>query len=225
MSWLTNLLNLNTTDQSAYPDFWKAYLAHFDKKWSKKTPLEELSFVVFDTETTGLKIKEDQILSIGAIRVGHNTIHIGDEFECFVYQSFTPIASNIEIHEILPSQPSDGLDEASATKSFLEFIGNDILVGHHVGFDVAMVNQSLKNLGSFQLKNYALDTGVMAKRLKYPSYHTSFTLDQLCKEYRIKMHDRHNAAGDAMLTAILFLKLLGRLKNRGVKTLGDLLRS
>jgi len=79
-----------------------------------------------------------------------------------------------------------------------------------------------------QLKNKYLDTAKLAIRVEHlhptqllkPS---DYTLDALCNRYKIPMHDRHTAAGDALLTSLLSLKLLSKLKKRGVKTLGDLL--
>lgn len=223
MSWFFKSWSSNKKNRE-YPAFWREYLARFDQKIPKNTPIEEVRFVVFDTETTGLNVKEDQILSIGAVEVIGSNIAIQNSFERFVHQSFTPIASNIEIHEILPDSASKSQSEEAAIKDFLEYIGNSVLVGHHVGFDVTIVNQSLQSMGTFKLKNKSLDTGLLAKRVQVPPYPDKYALDDLCDQYGIEQHDRHNAAGDAYLTAILFLKLLGRLRKRGVQTYGELMK-
>ena len=72
-----------------------------------------------------------------------------------------------------------------------------------------------------------MDTAKLAIRIEHFQHtqsldHSEFTLDALCDRYRIPMHDRHNAAGDALLTALLFLKLLTKLRKRGIQTLKDL---
>ncbi|HKK78702.1 MAG TPA: hypothetical protein VJ933_03695, partial [Phaeodactylibacter sp.] len=77
-----------------------------------------------------------------------------------------------------------------------------------------------------KLKNKGVDTAVLARRLaNHPQLakRGAFGLDQLCQDYHIPMSDRHTAAGDAYITAILLMKMLRRLEKRGVRTLGDLL--
>ena len=68
------------------PVFWKEYLKSFKQKSSKK--IEDTRFVIFDTETTGLDLVKDRILSIGAIGVFKNTIDIADSFEIYITHLF-----------------------------------------------------------------------------------------------------------------------------------------
>ena len=91
-----------------------------------------------------------------------------------------------------------------------------------------MVNKVLQRELRQKLKNKVLDTSHLARRLALKPQHArpgTFGLDNLCRLYQIPMHDRHTAGGDAFITAVLLLKLLARLRKRGVHTLGDLLKA
>ena len=212
--------------EKEYPYFWKKYLAHFNHKLAKRTPISELSFVVFDTETSGFNPKKDKLLTIGAVRVSNNKIDLSDSFEVRILQQDIYSTKAIPIHGIVPNIEK-GIPKNEAIQQFINYLGGDIIVGQNIEFDIAMINQELQNMVRGKLKNQNLDTALLAKRaehLRSPQRMkpTEFTLDALCIHYNIPMHDRHNAAGDALLTALLFLKLLSKLKKRGIENLGDL---
>ncbi len=222
--WIAKLLG----PAPDHPEFWRQYLSSFDGVLGKGTPLEEVCFVVFDTETTGLDVKKDRILSIGAVKVSNWQIDLSNRLDCYVKQSYQPVGETIAVHGILPGAKSlNGLDEIEAVQHFVEYCHASVLVGHHVAFDISMINQILKGLIGQKLANKRLDTATLAARIsEKKGYEVPGTLglDTLCKKYNIPMSDRHTAAGDAFITAVLLMKLLARLKKRGVNTLGDLLR-
>jgi DNA polymerase-3 subunit epsilon len=208
------------------PAFWKAYLESLAATaYDKRTPIEEIGFVVFDTETTGLDVQEDQILSIGAVRVKNWQISVEDRLECYIHQEYYPDGKTVAVHGILPGEKLHSIAESEGVRRFLEFVGGDVLVAHHAAFDVAMLNAAIHLAGGGKLQNTVLDTGVLARRaarnpqLARPG---TFGLDHLCDTYRIPQSDRHTAPGDAFITALLLLKLLHRLQKRGVDTLGAL---
>jgi DNA polymerase III subunit epsilon len=219
---------LQPSQKKEYPAFWETYLAHFQSDIPKSSLLADLEFVVFDTETTGFDLYKDKILSIGAVTIKQGEIDVANAFECYVKQQFDDKGS-VAIHGIMPQHQHDTLTEEEAIAAFLEYTENKILVGHHVGFDVAMLNQYIqKNVGE-KLKNYAFDTAMLYHRLKYPLQQAphpneDYTLDTLSGHFNISVSDRHTAAGDAFITAILFLKLLDQFQKQGIKTFGDLLK-
>lgn len=215
-------------DPKSAPAFWLTYQILMDQGFDRRQPVEEAFFVVLDTETTGLNTRKDRILSIGAVQVHHWQIDLSASFDYLVEQPEHRGGSrSIPIHGILPVERNHSLTEAQAIQAFIEFAGNAILVGHHVQFDIAMINQALRRLGLDQLRNKYLDTAQLANRLMgahHPGPRRTPGLDELCRQYGIATWDRHTAAGDAYLTAILFMKLLAKLKKRRVRNLGDLLR-
>lgn len=221
MPWFFNRHNPNEL-----PEFWKAYRQKIQQSYTYSTPIEQVRFVVFDTETTGLNVKKDHLLSIGAVSIHNFQLSVKESFECFVQQNYQSDGESIRVHGILPVMKSHHVDEWQAVAAFTEFLGNAVLVGHHVGFDLAMVNRVLKNKIKQKLLNKKLDTLDMAIRLS-PSaelrQRETLGLDHLCLQYGISVSDRHTSAGDALITGILFLKLVARLQDRGVKTLGQLL--
>jgi len=223
-NWLRNIRSINHDS----PPFWRQYLAAFDTKLDLRQLIEEGDFVVFDTETTGLNVKKDKILSIGAVRVKNWEIDLSDSFDHLVNQEYqSENQQSITIHGILPVLREESLEEEQAIQAFLDYVGNSILVGHHVAFDIRMVNKSLRRLKLSKLKNKHLDTAYLANRVQGNYNHMQnqrLGLDELCQKYGISPTDRHTAAGDAFLTAILFMKLLYKLKKRGVRNLADLLR-
>jgi DNA polymerase-3 subunit epsilon len=224
LNWLRNPFK----SERPMPAFWQAYREHFAQTCHRHTPIAELRFVVFDTETTGLEPGRSRLLSIGAVAVQHWQVDLADRLECYLLADGAGEgAAAVPVHGILPNERQGNLSEAAALEDFLAFCRDGVLVGHHLGFDVAMINHALKRLGGGKLLNRQLDTLELARRVAGGEliYRPgAFSLDGLCQQYHIPMSDRHTAAGDAYLTAILLMKLLARLEKRGVNTLGQLLR-
>lgn len=188
------------------PKFWETYAAYFVENHNKQK-----RYVVFDCETTGLDYKSDRILSIGAVAIENNQVIVGDFMEVFLQQDVFK-AESVPIHGILKEGKEEKIVEAEAIIRFLEFIKDATLVGHHVDFDIEMINQSLARLNVGKLKNQAMDTDIMYQKLKYLPQEQHSSLDELCDVYKIRKSDRHTASGDAFITALLFLKLKRKLE-------------
>lgn len=216
----------NKSKQRDLPSYWFRYLNQFDKYQKYNILVQDAEFVVLDIESTGLDPKEDRILSIGALRIKNNEIEVSNTLELFLIQKeYNPATA--PIHGILKNEGLQKLPEKEAAKELIEFIGNSIIVGHSVLFDISIINELIKrNIGK-KLLNKSLDTIELYKRVKGGDFEIgdSLGLDVISNEFNIPQSDRHNAAGDALITAILFMKLVSRLKKRGVVNLSDLLRS
>jgi DNA polymerase-3 subunit epsilon len=207
--------------KKVYPEVWEIYAKSFK---SKPTDFSQTRFVIFDTETTGLNVNEDCILSIGAIGVTDGKIHLSDVYEHFVAQEKFS-RDTVEIHGIRKAVENK-VSEEQAILDFLSYIENAVLVGHHIGFDVAMINKGLERLGLPKLKNTVLDTGKLhLKTFVDLPKKQHFSLDELSYEYHIPMHDRHNASGDAYITAQLFVKILHKLKKNNLLSISYLKRA
>lgn len=208
---------------------WQTYQEHFKSPFGQKTPLREVRFVVLDLETTGLDVKKDRMLSLGAMVVQAQEIRIAERLEYFIHQPEYQPNQSVSIHGIMPQQNADGITEEMAIKHLLSFLKQSVIVGHHIGFDIAILNQATKRIYGKSLQNKVIDTRVLAERVQGlrlgENPREIFTLDQVCHTFNIRLHERHTAAGDTLLTALLFLKLIGRLQKRGVNTLGQLRRS
>ena len=101
--------------------------------------------VVFDTETTGLNPKKDEILSIGAVIVKGNKILTSQKFELFVKPTKVINEESIKIHQIRNIDLQNGTEAKEAIEQFLHFIGSRPLVGYYIEFDVKMVNKYVKS--------------------------------------------------------------------------------
>ncbi|ASV28825.1 3'-5' exonuclease [Maribacter cobaltidurans] len=208
---------------STLPEYWNAYVKTFDKHLPKL--FQELTFVVLDTETTGFDKTEDRILSIGALKLKNNLIHVDDVFDVYIEQKKFNEKS-IAIHGILNNSKRDCISEELAIQKFLEYVGNNVVVAHHAGFDIGMINSALKRLGLPKLKNKSLDTGVLYKQTLIKSYlvqpQEHYSLDDLAEKYSISKKDRHTALGDAYITALAFVKILSKIKEKKVLSLKNL---
>lgn len=178
-------------------------------------------FVVLDTETTGFDYENDRILCIGAIVLQNNTISIQDSFEVYIVQEHYNKAT-AQIHGILKDFVLDRPNELEALQQFLVFLGDSIIIAHHTIFDVTMINKALERNGLPELKNRTLDTAKLYKKTLLSSYllerKEHYTLDDLADKFDISKKDRHTALGDAYITAIAFLKILKKLREKGEVT-------
>ena len=204
------------------PDFWWEYEAHFKEKLPEV--IHENTFVVLDTETTGFSMTKDRMLCIGALKLYDNNIVVKDSFEAYIQQEHYD-SERAEIHGILKKSKRDSMSELDALKQFLVYAKNHILVGHHVMFDINMINAALKRNGLPKLKNKTLDTESLYVRTLLISTVVQrkerYSLDDLAKKFSISCKDRHTALGDAFITAIAFLRIIEKLKPNKLK---DLLR-
>ncbi|GAA0877852.1 3'-5' exonuclease [Algoriphagus jejuensis] len=191
--------------------------------------VDQLNFTIIDTETTGLNPGSDSILSFGGVKVSEAKIQVHTSVEWYP-QSKNSGGKTAPIHGLVGIPDEISMEEF--LKKLLPFLGNSILVGHHLGFDLALLEKHLKPFGIDRLPNPVLDTFNLAIRLELGPQADrnginteSYSLDALCSRYGIKTDDRHTAAGDAFLTAQLFLKLLKKCDLKGIRNFKDLTRN
>lgn len=207
------------------PEFWVNYANLFKETQNKN--FEDLVFVVLDTETTGFSFDEDRILSIGAVKIKRETLSVQEVFDIYLAQEkFSK--DTVHVHGLLKNGQRDCVSEILALEKFLEYVGNAIIVAHHAGFDMGMLNTALERNGLPKLKNTVLDTGVIYKKTLIKSYlvqpKTNYSLDELADKFSISKKDRHTALGDAYITAVAFLKIISRLKEKKNFSLKYLIR-
>ncbi|MGG5486964.1 3'-5' exonuclease [Gaetbulibacter sp. PBL-D1] len=202
-----------------YPKYWLDYEALFAT--TKRSELHNTRFVVLDTETTGFDYEKDRVLCIGAVDVFNNEINVANAFEVYIKQEHFN-ENTVEIHGIIKNERIETTTEEDALKLFLNYIGNSILVAHHARFDITMINKMLLRHNLPKLKNRVLDTVNLYRATRIKSNlikQDKYTLDEIAENYVLDVSDRHTAAGDALLTAIIFLKTTTILKNNKGLTL------
>ncbi len=209
------MLNWLKKNKKSYPEFWENYAVQFLEKYPEE--LSQLRFVILDTETTGFNFIIDRILCIGAVSLKNQQIDIKNNFEIYIdQQKFNP--ESAKIHGIIQNEEIKTYSEEEAIKKILKYIGNSVLIAHHAGFDIGMLNATLHRMGLPDLKNPVLDTGRLYRSSRITSNlidrNKKYTLDELAETFQIDIRDRHTAAGDAIITAIAFLKILSRLKEK-----------
>ena len=188
----------------------------------QRESLEKLTFVVLDTETTGLDPERDRILSIGALRVHQGRILVKEALELYLQQEHFD-SQSVPIHGILREDAHHRISEAEALRLLSEYIGDAEIVGHHIGFDRAILQRGLSRQGLKPLRNACLDTGLLYQKtlLKTPLLRKKefYSLDDLARRFDLARTDRHTALGDAYLTAMALLKA------KGIQTRKQLLRA
>jgi DNA polymerase III subunit epsilon len=219
-------------------EFWKPnpkqedFVSDFLKKANQEIPgirpLNQLDFVVLDTETTGLDPKNDFVLSFGAVKISRSRIMIPTALELFP-DSPKIGKKTMDIHEIMGSGQT--VSPKVFARELLHYLKDSILVGHHVGFDIQMLLKICHPYGLERFPNSVIDTMNLAVRLDFgPNVdwnlinREDYSLDRLCDRYGIEKDDRHTAAGDAFLTAQLLLKLLNRCSKKGIANYKDLMK-
>ena len=185
-----------------YPEFWKSYLSKFDKKSNR--------YVVLSTESSGLNYSKDVIFSIGSFAVVDDSILISDSFEAILLQ-YKFLHDNKLSNTFIIESKMKKLGEPDAMIALVEFIGNAVLVGHHIDSHVEMIDAALERLACGRLRNEALDIDIMHRKLNDIT-DKKFSLDELSEFYKIPKSNRNSASEDAYKTALLFLKLKARLR-------------
>ena len=187
-----------------------------------ETPVDNVRFVVLDSETTGLDPRRDKLISIGAVVVQGGEIRLDDSFEILLQVAYNN--SSVTVHGITRDEAREGFTEREGIEMFLEYLRDGIIVGHHIGHDIEALNCALERHFGTRLTNLSLDTMDLTLHLEADGAFAGrpmaqgFSLDGLCDMFGILPHDRHTAGGDAFITAQVFLRLLRAAKRVGRNT-------
>ena len=190
------------------------------------TPIDQVRFVALDSETTGLDPRKDRLITIGAVGVIGGEILLEDSFDALLQVRYN--TSAVTVHGITRDQSQSGLEEPEALQQFLAYLKDGVIVGHHIGHDIAMLNAGYQRHFGFELENRSLDTMDLTLHLEQDGAFAGeeaindFSLDGLCTRFGVRAHDRHTASGDAFLTAQVFLRLLRLARNHGRQSLDRL---
>ena len=208
------------------PPFLDRYRACFDTTWTDDTPIDRVRFVVLDSETTGLDPKTDRLITIGAVAVQQGEIVIEDSFEAMLKVA-TQHQRRHRARRDPTTRPPWGWKNRGAA-GFLDYLRDGVIVGHHIGHDVGILDAGFQRHWGFHMSNRSLDTMDLTLHLEKDGAFSDrppirhFTLDALCEMFGVIPHGRHTAVGDAFITAQVFLRLLRLASRSGRKTLGRL---
>jgi DNA polymerase-3 subunit epsilon len=173
-------------------------------------PYEGDEVVVFDTETTGLDVKKDEIIAIGAVKVKGNRILTSETFEVYIKPGCEIAKESVEVHRIRPFDLENALEPKEGVARFLEFIGPRPLAGYYLEFDVAMINRYLRPWLGISLPNPQTEVSGLyfeRKTALIPQGNIDLRFDTILADLKLPPMGRHNAVNDAIMTAMIYVKL------------------
>ncbi|WP_170381422.1 3'-5' exonuclease [Ruegeria atlantica] len=186
--------------------------------------LQDLCFVVFDTETTGLLPHKDEIVQIGAVRVVNGRIVDGERLDMLVNPGIPIPPASTKVHKVSDHMVQGAPDIAEAGRTFHQFARDAVIVAHNAPFDMAFLRRHAKRM-DVDWDHPILDTVLLSAVLFGAS--DKHTLDALCDRLDITIpHElRHTALGDAVATAQALVKMLPMLQARGMTTFGAVIEA
>ncbi|MFC0561051.1 3'-5' exonuclease [Halalkalibacter alkalisediminis] len=207
--------------------FWrKSFVptAQTNKDIPLNTPATNLTFTVFDTETTGFAVgSQDRIIEIGACQVKNGKVQ-EKTFQTYVNpkRDIPPEITELTgISNVTVEQAPHSLEAIQDFFQYVEEGQGDIWLGHYASFDLLAIKKEI------QRHQYRIDFPICLDTLDLigylsPAQHM-LDLEIYASQFGSRIYDRHQALGDALTTAHLFCELLYHLEERGKTTLFDLM--
>ena len=190
---------------------------HFSFMYDDAPPGE---WVTLDCETTGLDVRSDRIVSIGAVRIVGNRLLTSQRLELLVRSERPMTSDSVRVHRLRESDIAQGLDPGKAMRQLLDFIGSRPLVGYFLEFDVAMLNREIWPMLGVRLPQPKIEVSAMYydfKNRQLPAHLRGGDIDlrfaTMMKDLGLPLRDAHDATSDAVMAGLAFIKLrqlLGR---------------
>jgi DNA polymerase III subunit epsilon len=186
------------------------------------TPLKKLRYVVFDTETTGIRPSEgDELIAIAAVRIVNGRILTGETFERLMNPGRSIPASSVRIHGITEDMARDKPPARIVLPQFKNFVGDGVLIAWNAAFDMRFLELKQDEAG-VRFDNPVLDALLLS--IYVSDEPIDHSLMATAERLGVVVTGRHTALGDAMATAAIWVRLLDLLEARGIRTLGQAFR-
>ena len=212
--------------QSAAGRLWRALrrpqgTIHCGTAPAPQTQLGALNALVLDTETTGLNVRSDRIISVAGYRLVGGALEPEPAFDRLIDPQRAIPPASTAFHGIVDRMVAGQGNFAAHWPDLHHQLSTGLIIGHQIFFDLAILGREVRRLGAKLQPPVALDTALLYAALHPGQQHRDLT--PCCAEFGITVVDRHTARGDAEATAKLFLCLVPLLQDHGIHTLGEAL--
>ena len=183
-------------------------------------PLNDLTYVVFDLESTGLSTRYSKIIEFGAVKIKNGIIL--DRLDILINPGMPLPKKIVEITKITDNELRGKPTIDKVIDEIMEFIGDATLVSHNLEFDFGLLNTALQETRGLKLINSGIDTLALSRYLN-PEV-GKHNLGALCRRNEVFYDEdaAHRADYDAEVLSKCWISLLATLNNRGLKTLDSI---
>lgn len=171
-------------------------------------------WVALDCESTGLDVRRDQIVSIGAVRIVGNRLLTSQRLELIVRPERSMAQASMRVHRLRERDVAAGMPPEQAMRQLLEFIGSRPLVGYYLEFDVGLINRALWPMLGVGLPQSKIDISSLyydMKNRQLQAHLRNASIDlrfeTIMRELELPSRDAHDALNDAVMAGLAFLKL------------------
>ena len=171
-------------------------------------------WVALDCETTGLDVRHDKIIAIGAVRIVGNRLLTSQRLELLVRPERALQVAGMRVHQLRESDVAQGMAPEQAMRRLLDFIGSRPLVGYYLEFDVAMINREIWPMLGVRLPQPKIEVSAMYydfKNRQLPAHARGGAIDlhfeTLMHDLALPLRSAHDALNDAVMAGLAFVKL------------------
>jgi DNA polymerase-3 subunit epsilon len=178
-------------------------------------PPPEGEWVVLDCETTGLDVRRDKIVSIGAVRIVGQRLLTSRRLELLVRPEKAPSAESVRVHQLRERDLAEGMGAEWAMRELLRFVGSRPLVGYYLEFDVAMLNREIWPMLGVRLPQQKVEVSSLYyewKNRQLPPHERGqrqidLRFATMMNDLGLPLYEAHDALNDAVMAGLAFVKL------------------
>ncbi len=199
----------------------RARAASLTGPFDPATRLSDIPVLVADLETTGLDVRRDRVVSVGAIPGHGANVNQDQALDVLVNPERRIPPRSTAIHHITDEMVKDADTFEQLFPKLNAMLTDHVVVGHNIGFDLAILRGECKRVGLDWSRPVALDVVRLAAALD--PRERDLSLEGMARRWGVAVAGRHTALGDALMAAEMWARMIPRLSEAGVETLGEAL--
>ncbi|MFA5918857.1 MAG: 3'-5' exonuclease [Candidatus Nanopelagicaceae bacterium] len=196
----------------------EAWLIQFSKylpfaKSDLDVDWREVDYCAIDLETTGLDLHADEIVAIGTAQIHNGRIAAEENFYREVRPMESPSIQSMQVHGLRASDLIEALPMREVAPDLLSQMSGRVLIAHAAWMERAFLRR-LFTATDFPKSKSIIDTAALARAIGYATEGKGHepSLEYLARRLHLPVYSPHNALGDALTTAVVFLALATELE-------------